>query len=173
MGEIDGGIYRVGAVRICTLSSYFFLVLCGPLLMVFGLKALLTLNSCPMFTYNGRDAHRNLPAAKLHLPFKREITEILPDRVKTEEDEVRLSSLFPLQPLTVHHHSIPNLLLSQLQTGRSCTSTSPCPWSPRYMGQSLRPPHSSCLKSRLGRTSQNPECRFRHGRRISNAKSSS
>ncbi|KAJ3482801.1 hypothetical protein NLI96_g6731 [Meripilus lineatus] len=50
-------------------------------------SALLTLNSCPMFTYNGRDSHRSLTAAKLHLPLKPPITEILPDRVKTEEDE--------------------------------------------------------------------------------------
>lgn len=58
-----------------------------------------------MFTYNGRDAHRNLPAAKLHLPLKQPITDILPDRVKTEEDDVRdppfisFSSLDPFKQL--------------------------------------------------------------------------
>lgn len=51
------------------------------------MQALLTLNSCPMFTYNGRDAHRNLPASRIHLPPKGAIVEILPDRTKTEEDE--------------------------------------------------------------------------------------
>ncbi|KAI0945643.1 hypothetical protein AcW1_001816 [Taiwanofungus camphoratus] len=49
--------------------------------------ALLTLNSCPMFTYNGRDAHRNLPAARVHLPPKGQIIEILPERTKTEDDD--------------------------------------------------------------------------------------
>ncbi|RXW16835.1 hypothetical protein EST38_g9027 [Candolleomyces aberdarensis] len=50
-------------------------------------SALLTLNSCPMFTFNGRDAHRTLPVAKIHLPFQRPIGEILPERAKTEDDE--------------------------------------------------------------------------------------
>ncbi|KAI0701992.1 chaps-domain-containing protein [Cytidiella melzeri] len=50
-------------------------------------SALLTLNSCPMFTYNGRDAHRNLPAARIHLPPKGQIVGILPERTKTEDDE--------------------------------------------------------------------------------------
>ncbi|GLB39136.1 putative chAPs (Chs5p-Arf1p-binding proteins) [Lyophyllum shimeji] len=50
-------------------------------------SALLTLNSCPMFTFNGRDAHRTLPAAKISLPFHRAIGEILPDRQRTEDDD--------------------------------------------------------------------------------------
>jgi tetratricopeptide (TPR) repeat protein len=50
-------------------------------------SALLTLNSCPMFTYNGRDAHRNLPTTRIHLPFLRSIGEILPDKQKTADDE--------------------------------------------------------------------------------------
>ncbi|KZT00654.1 chaps-domain-containing protein [Laetiporus sulphureus 93-53] len=50
-------------------------------------SALLTLNSCPMFTYNGRDAHRNLQASKVHLPPKGQIVEILPERAKTEDDD--------------------------------------------------------------------------------------
>ncbi|EJF63882.1 chaps-domain-containing protein [Dichomitus squalens LYAD-421 SS1] len=50
-------------------------------------NALLTLNSCPMFTYNGRDAHRNLTPARVHLPPKGTIVEILPERIKTEDDE--------------------------------------------------------------------------------------
>ncbi|KAI0056611.1 chaps-domain-containing protein [Artomyces pyxidatus] len=50
-------------------------------------SALLTLNSCPMFTFNGRDAHRNLTAARLHLPVKSSVAEILPEREKTEDDE--------------------------------------------------------------------------------------
>ncbi|KZT24160.1 chaps-domain-containing protein [Neolentinus lepideus HHB14362 ss-1] len=50
-------------------------------------SALLTLNSCPMFTYNGRDAHRPLTPARIHLPSKRPITDILPERQKNEDDE--------------------------------------------------------------------------------------
>lgn len=55
--------------------------------MLIKSQALLTLNSCPMFTYNGRDAHRNLPASRIHLPPKGQIVDILPERVKTEDDE--------------------------------------------------------------------------------------
>ena len=41
-----------------------------------------------MFTYNGRDVHRQLQAARVHLPPKGTIVEILPERQKTEEDQV-------------------------------------------------------------------------------------
>ncbi len=61
--------------------------MCTPYIIDFH-QALLTLNSCPMFTYNGRDAHRNLPAARVHLPPKGQIVDILPERTKTEDDEV-------------------------------------------------------------------------------------
>lgn len=47
-----------------------------------------------MFTFNGRDAHRQLTPSRIHLPFHRAIGEILPDRVKTEDDEVRRFSYF-------------------------------------------------------------------------------
>ncbi|TFL00918.1 chaps family protein [Pterulicium gracile] len=50
-------------------------------------SALLTLNSCPMFTYNGKDAHRALTPAKVHLPFSKPIGEILPDRTRNDEDD--------------------------------------------------------------------------------------
>ena len=40
-----------------------------------------------MFTFNGRDAHRNLTALRLHLPTKAAVIEILPEREKTEDDE--------------------------------------------------------------------------------------
>ncbi|EIN08929.1 chaps family protein [Punctularia strigosozonata HHB-11173 SS5] len=50
-------------------------------------SALLTLNSCPMFTFNGRDQHRPLQPARVHLPPKGPIVEILPDRTRTEDDE--------------------------------------------------------------------------------------
>ncbi|KAF8840069.1 chaps-domain-containing protein [Paxillus ammoniavirescens] len=50
-------------------------------------SALLTLNSCPMFTFNGRDAHRTIPTSRVHLPFQRQIGDILPEKQKTEDDE--------------------------------------------------------------------------------------
>ncbi|KAF8480419.1 Chs5p-Arf1p-binding proteins-domain-containing protein [Russula ochroleuca] len=50
-------------------------------------SALLTLNSCPMFTFNGRDAHRILTASRLHLPVNVAVAEILPEREKTDDDE--------------------------------------------------------------------------------------
>ncbi|KAF9492571.1 chaps-domain-containing protein [Pleurotus eryngii] len=50
-------------------------------------QALLTLNSCPMFTFNGRDAHRNLPTSRIHLPFLRPIGEILPEKSRTDDDD--------------------------------------------------------------------------------------
>lgn len=50
-------------------------------------SALLTLNSCPMFTFNGRDAHRNLTALRLHLPVEATVADILPEREKTDDDE--------------------------------------------------------------------------------------
>lgn len=37
--------------------------------------ALLTLNSCPMFTFNERDLHRMPPPARTHLPIKKFIAE--------------------------------------------------------------------------------------------------
>jgi Chs5-Arf1p-binding protein BUD7/BCH1 len=40
-----------------------------------------------MFTFNGRDTHRNLAALRLHLPIKAAVAEILPEREKTEDDE--------------------------------------------------------------------------------------
>ena len=56
-----------------------------------------------MFTFNGRDAHRNLTPSRVHLPFQRPIGEILPERQKTEDDEVRAD--------VVHDGSVPDLPL--------------------------------------------------------------
>jgi hypothetical protein len=44
-----------------------------------------------MFTFNGRDQHRNLTPARVHLPTKPAILEILPERTKTDDDEVEHS----------------------------------------------------------------------------------
>ena len=69
-----------------------------------------------MFTYNGRDAHRNLTAARVHLPPKGQIVEILPERTKTEDDDVSilasspaLSMLMrcrPILPSSVYQHQV-------------------------------------------------------------------
>lgn len=40
-----------------------------------------------MFTYNGRDAHRPITPARINLPYKAAIADILPERRKTEDDE--------------------------------------------------------------------------------------
>lgn len=45
-----------------------------------------------MFTFNGRDMHRPLTPSKIHLPFHRAIGEILPEKTKTEDDEVSIIS---------------------------------------------------------------------------------
>ncbi|KAL4073639.1 Chs5p-Arf1p-binding proteins-domain-containing protein [Scleroderma yunnanense] len=50
-------------------------------------SALLTLNSCPMFTYNGRDSHRAIPTSRVHIPLKRQISDLLPEKQRTEDDE--------------------------------------------------------------------------------------
>jgi hypothetical protein len=42
-----------------------------------------------MFTFNGRDAHRALVPAKVHLPFQRQIGDILPEKTKSDDDVVR------------------------------------------------------------------------------------
>ena len=47
-----------------------------------------------MFTFNGRDSQRTVTPAKVHLPFLRSIGEILPERQKTEDDEVRIACVF-------------------------------------------------------------------------------
>ena len=58
-------------------------------------QALLTLNSCPMFTYNERDLHRMPPPAKTHLPVKQFIadTGIVDDEDSKEGADVRRHSL--------------------------------------------------------------------------------
>lgn len=54
------------------------------------IQALLTLNSCPMFTYSERDMHRMPPPAKTHLPIKAEIHKsgIMEDDPSGRETEV-------------------------------------------------------------------------------------
>ena len=44
-----------------------------------------------MFTYNGRDSHRNLTPARINLPYKPAIADILPERRKTEDDEADIA----------------------------------------------------------------------------------
>lgn len=52
-------------------------------------SALLTLNSCPMFTFNERDLHRMPTPAKTHLPIKKFIAESgILDEDSTRDNEV-------------------------------------------------------------------------------------
>ncbi|CAG8443801.1 10277_t:CDS:10 [Ambispora gerdemannii] len=51
-------------------------------------SALLTLNSCPMFTYNERDMHRMPTPAKTHLPIKTEIANAGLDEDNGRDNEV-------------------------------------------------------------------------------------
>lgn len=41
-----------------------------------------------MFTYNGKDIHRPIQTSRVHLPYNRQISDILPEKQKTEDDEV-------------------------------------------------------------------------------------
>ena len=83
-----------------------------------------------MFTYNGRDAHRNLVAARVHLPPKGQIVDILPERTKTEDDEVRIE-YFAL-----------GLAVLSLYVGGSCSAAPSRSWTARYLGASLRATHA-------------------------------
>lgn len=79
LGQFESVSSDIHSLRICAHAFWY--------------QALLTLNSCPMFTFNGRDAHRTLPTARLHLPFQKPIGEILPEKTKTSDDEVYFPSL--------------------------------------------------------------------------------
>jgi len=60
-------------------------------------NALLTLNSCPMFTFNDRDLHRMPTPAKTHLPVKKFIAESnILDEESSRDNEVGYDSLVPL-----------------------------------------------------------------------------
>ena len=41
-----------------------------------------------MFTYNGRDTHRAIPTSRVNIPVKRQISDLLPEKQRTEDDEV-------------------------------------------------------------------------------------
>lgn len=57
-------------------------------------NALLTLNSCPMFTFNERDLHRMPTPAKTHLPVKKFIAESnILDEESTRDNEVSSHNL--------------------------------------------------------------------------------
>ena len=53
--------------------------------LIFLIQALLTLNSCPMFTYNERDLHRMPQPARTHLPIK----QFIADSNVLDEDSAR------------------------------------------------------------------------------------
>ena len=72
MGEADGSLYRYGHVRLgkCTRVWTSALSVNAELDPVGLHQALLTLNSCPMFTFNERDLHRMPTPLRTHLPIK-------------------------------------------------------------------------------------------------------
>ena len=59
-----------------------------------------------MFTFNGRDSHRSLAPSRIHLPFQRPIGEILPERVKTEDDEVGFFDFSRFVRVLAHYRPI-------------------------------------------------------------------
>lgn len=67
--------------------------------------ALLTLNSCPMFTYNERDLHRMPTPQRTHLPVKQFIvdSQILGED-REEDNEVRVA--MALARLFTDHHAV-------------------------------------------------------------------
>jgi len=70
MGEVDRGLHRYGAVRLGQLELQFKITLRNVNLSYIVEQALLTLNSCPMFTFNERDLHRMPTPLRTHLPIK-------------------------------------------------------------------------------------------------------
>lgn len=98
-------------------------------------QALLTLNSCPMFTYNERDLHRMPTPAKSNMPIKKFIADSnLVDEDSSRENEVRCN----------FSAILPTLALIQL-TGRYRSPPSPRSQPPRHVCQSVLPPYSPCL----------------------------
>lgn len=99
-------------------------------------QALLTLNSCPMFTYNERDLHRMPTPAKSNMPVKKFIADSnLVDEDSSRENEVRCNLQF---------FSILPIRADQV-TGRYRSPPSPRSQPPRHIRQSVLPPHSPCL----------------------------
>ena len=85
-----------------------------------------------MFTYNGKDVHRPIPTSRVHLPFKRQIIEILPEKQKTEDDEVRVY-LYAVCWLLMRSH------LLSMSVGRPCPSSTPSTRSAGHLGTRLLP----------------------------------
>ena len=109
-----------------------------------------------MFTFNGRDAHRVLPASKIHLPFHRPIGDILPERQKTEDDDV----------WSIFYDKCAEKLISPVRTSITAFA---CPWSSGNLGKSICLVDTTGLTNRLGRAFKDAEPGFCHGRGISNA----
>jgi hypothetical protein len=84
-----------------------------------------------MFTFNGRDAHRALAPAKIHLPFKRQIGDILPEKTKTDDDVVCEIVSLPFA--------------SHVPSGRSCSSSPSRAWSSWNVGEGVFLAYTTCL----------------------------
>lgn len=117
-------------------------------------NALLTLNSCPMFTFNERDLHRMPTPAKTHLPVKKFIAESnILDEESSRDNEV--GGLLPWYRIEA----------DVIAGGRGITASTG-PRAPRDIRKSLSPPHTPRLQNRMGRTLANTFSSIRNGRRI-------
>lgn len=68
--------------------------------------ALLTLNSCPMFTYNERDLHRMPTPQRTHLPVKQFIVDSQILGEDREEDNEVCVTMALTRLFTDHHHAV-------------------------------------------------------------------
>ena len=117
-------------------------------------SALLTLNSCPMFTFNDRDLHRMPAPARTHLPVKRFLAESnILDEESAGDTEVSRSVRW------CHADDF---------TGRYNFTATSRSWTSRNICQSLCAVDEHRFQDRVGRNAQDPVYRIRHGGRVQN-----
>jgi hypothetical protein len=100
--------------------------------------ALLTLNSCPMFTFNERDLHRMPTPAKTHLPVKKFVA----DSGILDEDSARDNEVCSRVEL-------------KLMLGRCRLAAATRARSERYIRQSVLAPHTPRIQDWMGRPLEN------------------
>lgn len=109
--------------------------------------ALLTLNSCPMFTFNERDLHRMPAPAKTHLPVKKFIADsnLLDDESARDNEVGPALDKFLISRPTLHYCDSPHPVFAE---------HSPRPirfslyWSPKLAGTNCSKPDPQCLSWR-------------------------
>lgn len=154
-----------------SVRSLLFVIWRGkPWLTLFQIKALLTLNSCPMFTYNERDLHRMPTPIRTHLPIRPFIADSnILDEESARDNEVRVLSPTPPRP-----HILTQLFFfffphTKKKGGYRPPSTTGS-FPPRHIRQSVLAPDPTGLPDRMGRPPPIPLGRVRHGRRVPAAK---